>query len=128
MATPLQPGEQRYVLPLSDGTYVDIDSRRTALDSTTVSDFHLDFGRLFPEQDVLLKFATDDEATSYQGCDAATRIEDVAFLGRLERDESVCVQTTEGSWAALKVTDMQPSSSGLGIGDVTFAVRLFPEP
>jgi len=86
----------------------------------------LDFGRLFPSDDTTIKLASDAEANSFDGCERATRIQSsVTFLNDLEDDESLCISTGQGAWAALKLTDAESSDSGLGVGDVTFSVRLF---
>ncbi len=131
---PTLPGERRYTLDFGDNTVVDLDSglaEKTG-DGDSEYEVELDFGRFYTEKDDLwggatVKFlATPD--VSFSGCDRATRIQPgVSHLNRMERDDSICVSTNRGAWAAMRILDVKSSSSGLGAGDIRFEVRLFTQ-
>jgi hypothetical protein len=84
----------------------------------------LDFGRFFYGErygtwaDVRVVYIKTADS-SYMACEQGTDIQagEVAFL-----DESICVSTSAGRWAILKVVDAETSSR---TGNITFDVQLF---
>ncbi|MGH3674087.1 MAG: hypothetical protein ACRDSH_26185 [Pseudonocardiaceae bacterium] len=68
----------------------------------------------------------NDSRVSFDGCSQGTLIQgNVAHLEKVEQDQSICVSTNRGAWAAMKIVNAKSSTSGLGPGDIIFEVRLF---
>lgn len=123
-APPLQAHEKRYRLDFADRTFVDLDSGLANTDGGPEYEVRLSYGRFFTGQSadtwrgtkiIFLK----DSQISFNGCSRGTRIqESVAFLNRLAQDESVCISTNRGAWAAMKIANSKSR-------EITFDVRLF---
>jgi hypothetical protein len=130
--TPTVPGLiTSYTLDFGDGTCVDLDTKHASLKGNADEEICLDFGRFFFGEDYNTWADTQvvyipDSQASYQGCANGTLIQQgVAFMDRVQQDQSICVATSKGNWAVMKIKDAKSSSSGLGYGDITFDVRLF---
>jgi hypothetical protein len=132
-APPLMPNERRYTLDFGDKTYVDLDSDLASREGGPEYEVELNFGRFFTGggyynhawTGTTVVFIKDSQV-SFVGCSEGTLIQGkVAFLDQVKQDETICVSTNRGAWAAMKILNAETRASGLGAGDITFAVRLF---
>ncbi|MFE9115709.1 hypothetical protein ACFYN9_39770 [Streptomyces collinus] len=116
-----------YEITVGDGNTLDVDGQRLN-SSTTVDEFLLDFGRLFfdehqetVDQDVSIGWIDNRDVPH---CDSRARLDTsrVLHLSRGDQNQSLCVRTSADRWALMRVVDWEPSSSGLGVGDVRFRI------
>ena len=125
------PTDGGYEFEFADRSYFDFDARKADLKGGADYEVKLSFGRFFHGSvngawdGTEIKYIKS-EGASLEGCERGTDIQSgkVAFLRDVEQDESICIRTSGGKWAILKIVASEPSSSGLGTGNVTFNVRL----
>lgn len=120
-----RPPANRVVL--ADDAYFDFDKRRPSLKATPDAEVLVSQGRLafgtnsrgaWDRTSVLV---IPTSAASRQGCEQATDLRvSILNLRLLKQDESVCVSTSEGQWAVLRVVPSQSSGDSLEV-----EVRLF---
>lgn len=124
--TPVQPGEKRSTLTIPDRQYADLDTGTVTASSSADADVRADGGRLAPSPGVQLVIVSDSAATGAAGCTASDRVFRAPLrLAGLEDGESLCVKTSKGRWAVLKLADGADGVDGGSSSELVFAVRLF---
>jgi hypothetical protein len=120
------PGpESPYRLEFQDGSFVDIDSGTANLEGGRDYEVKLSYGRLFFGEkydtwaDTKVVYIKQSDE-SWSGCARGTRLqEEVAHLNDVAQDDSVCVYTSNGAWAGLRLVD------GPDLNVKTFDVTLY---
>jgi hypothetical protein len=106
-------GRPTYELRLADRVYVDLDHAVVEAEGGSQFELLIDSGRFFhgPDHETFAsKFAIikDDQQRSANTCRRATKvIPDVLFYSEVRDNESVCVRTSEGRWAIMKLTNFE---------------------
>jgi hypothetical protein len=99
---PFDPNATQYRLDLEERTYVDLDARAVALAPGPNFDLYL-AGLLRAQNSTKLVIVQDQDAYSFQGCAGGTRLQgSTLWLSDVKDNESICVSTHQGAWAALK--------------------------
>jgi hypothetical protein len=125
---PFDSNATQYRLELQDNTYVDLDTRAVALDDGPNFDvLFLKTGSvsfLGALNSTKLVIVQDQDAYSFQGCAGGTRLQPSSvLLHNVKDNESICVSTHQGAWAALK-QDKTVNSTTYD----AFVVRVYRKP
>ena len=115
-----------YTLDFGDRTYVDLDTGHADLtggadDELTLADERLFYGGSYKTWAKTAVVYISDSQASYQGCTNGTLIQQGdASLYQVQQDQSICVATSKGNWAVMKMKKGETSSPA-----TTFDVSLF---
>jgi hypothetical protein len=78
------------------------------------------YDEILPQEGTRVFIVEDARAVSFDTCAQGTRLQSGRVsLFRFDDDESACIMTDDGAWAAVKVVDTS------GSGYYTFDVKLF---
>jgi hypothetical protein len=115
-----------------DTIYLDLDQCTSSTKGSLDADVFFNFDRIFfgpnsarthtiwPDA---VTYVVKDGQASYSGCARGRAIQDVVFIDQLAPDETVCIKTSQGHWAALKF----PPAGELS-GPWTYDETLFTSP